>query len=361
MRILYVGNGAYGSHGALYYDVGRKLCNGFVRNSNNVYFLSDRDTARAGNILSSSTLGANHCNKVFIDVCKNFRPELIVFGHADIIKNNSLRKVRSFLPKVKMAQFNVDALFAQGHINRIHKKMPYVDATFVTTAGSILGTIGESPGVVSYIPNPVDMSIETARCHERSDQENDVFWACRLSPKTDLCKGNPRWEMPLSLEESGQVKVDYYGMNNKPTLIGSAYHEAIANARMGLNINQGNLIGDYVDTPGHSNIYLYSSDRISHYLGNGLQVFCYRDKKLDYKMEEIFEEDEEMVFFSSKAELLDKVLYYKKNDEKRKEIAKRAWEKSHKHLNEKLVAKYIVEVAFGLPLSESYIWPTTLY
>lgn len=361
MRILYVGNGAYKNRASNYYDSGRKLCNGFTRISNNVYFLSDRDTAREGNILGSSKLGVGFCNKVFFDVCKNLQPEMIVFIHADIITNKSLQKVKSFMPDVKMAQVSVDALFTQKHLDNIRLKIPYVDATFVTTAGSILGTLGESKGVVSYIPNIVDASIEFFRCHERSDQKNDVFWAGRLNPKMDMCKENPRWEFPLYLGDSGKVQIDYYGLKDKLPLEGAAYYQAIGNAKMGLNINNGKLLRDFVEIPGHSSTYLYSSDRIAQYMGCGLLVFCYRDKNMDTKLEELFEEDKELVFFSSKEELLDKVLYYKEHDEERKEIARRGWEKSHNHLNERLVAKYIIEVTFKLPFSENYIWPTNLY
>jgi len=361
MRILYVGNGAYKNRASTYYDSGRKLCNGFTRNSHNVYFLSDRDTSRAGNIFKSSKLGVGYCNEVFIDICKNFQPEMIVFVHADIIKNESLENAKSLLPDVKMVQINVDALFTQKHMENIRCKIPYLDATFVTTAGSVLGTLGESKGVVSYLPNPVDESIETLRCHEYSNQKNDVFWAGRFNPETDLCKENPRFEFPLFLEKTGNVKIDYYGMKGKPPLVGATYYQAIGMAKMGLNINQGNLLGDYIEIPGHNSAYLYSSDRIAQYMGSGLLVFCYRDKNMDSKLEELFEEDKEMVFFSSREELLDKILYYKKNDEERKEIARGGWEKSHYQLNERLVAKYVIEVTFKLPLSEDYIWPTELY
>ncbi|MFC1845379.1 glycosyltransferase [Thermodesulfobacteriota bacterium] len=361
MRILYVGNGAYKSRGANYYNDGRKWCNGFIRNSHNVYFLSDRDTSRAGNVFRSSKLGVGYCNKVFIDVCKNFQPEMIVLVSADIIKSESLLEVRASLPKAKIVQICVDALFSQNKLDIIQKKMLHVDATFITTAGSILGTIEKKEGVISYIPNPIDSSVETLRCHEHSDQEKDVFWACKLTSDVELNKDNPRYGLPLYLEESGQVKVDYYGMNNKPTLYGAPYYHKIGNARMGLNINQGNFMSDFVENSEHNNYYLYSSDRISHYMGCGLLVLCYRDKKYDSQLEDLFEENKELVFFSSKEELLDKVTYYIDHDEERKEIARRGWEKSHKHLNEKLLTKYITEVTFNLPLSEDYIWPTELY
>jgi hypothetical protein len=169
---------------------------------------------------------------------------------------------------------------------------------------------------------------------------------------------NPRVNIPLFLENSGKVKIDYYGMNGKPELWNAAYYQAIENAKMGLNLSHAYLGKDTVhNKTSVDELYLYSSDRISHYMGSGLLTFSNRDNKLD----ELFEENKEMVFFSSKDELLDKVIYYKEHDDERRRIAQHGWEKSHNCFNECLVAKYMIEVAFRLPLSEEYAWPTDTY
>jgi len=358
MRILFVADGNLKQRGARYHFTYRRLVNGFIRNGHNVYFLSDTDTARAGNVFRSSKLGWSYCNNVFIDTCYNFKPALIVLGHADTIQSESLRKVKSFLPHVKIVQYNVDPLFSQHNINMLKSNLSHIDATFVTTAGSIIKCLSHPNGVVSFIPNPVDKSIDYPRCHERSDQKHDVFWSMRKIEKARKREDNPRIEIPLFLENSGRLKVDYYGMNGKPELWNADYYQAIENAKMGLNLSHSYLGRDNLhDKTTDDELYLYSSDRISHYMGSGLLTLSTRDNKL----EELFEEDKEMVFFSSKEELLEKAIYYKKNDAKRQEIAKCGWEKSHNCFNERLVAKYMIEVAFRLPFSEDYMWPTETY
>jgi len=357
LQILFVADGNLKYCGARYYFTYRRLQNGFIRNGHNVYFLSDTDTARAGNILRSSKLGWRHVNKVFIETCYNFHPDLIVLGQADAIQPESLRKVKSFLPHVKIAQYNVDALFTRHNINMLKKLLSYVDATFVTTAGSILECLSNPGGVVRFIPNPVDKSIDYPRCHERSDQEYDVFWSMRTS-KNDA---DPRVDFPLLLEKSGKVKIDYYGMNGKPELWGADYYQAIENAQMGLNINQTSQTytkqKSIHTNIGKGDLYLYSSDRIAHYMGSGLLILSTRDNRL----EELFKEDREIIFFSSKKELLEKVLYFRNHDAERREIAGRGWEKSHACYNERLVAKYMLETTFDLQLSEEYAWPTETY
>ena len=355
MHILFVADGNLKHRGARYHFTYRRLLNGFIRNNHNVYFLSDTDTARSGNIFRSSKLGHGYCNNVFIDTCYNFRPDLIVFDKGDIIKSESLRKVKSHLPRVKMVQYNVDAMFSRHNINMLKRNMSHMDATFVTTAGSILKCLSHSNGIVSFMPNPVDISIDYPKCHERSDQIHDVFWTMRPPKKHE---GNPRIELPLFLAKSGKIKIDYHGMNGKPELWNAAYYQAIENAKMGLNISHTYLGEDNI----HNNttaeeLYLYSSDRLSHYMGSGLLILSTRGNRL----EELFAEDREIVFFSSKEELLEKVIYFKNHDDKRREIARRGWEKCHACYNERLVTKYIIEITFGKPLSEKYAWPTQIY
>jgi hypothetical protein len=278
-------------------------------------------------------------------------------GQADSIQPESLKKVRSFLPHVKIIQYNVDALFTQHNINMLRKNLPYINATFVTTAGSVLKCLSHTNGVVSFMPNPVDKSIDYPKCHERSDQAHDVFWSMRISKKDE----DPRVNFPLFLEKSEKVTIDYYGMNGKPELWGADYYEAIENAKMGLNITQTSQT--YVEKNSlHKNtskedLYLYSSDRIAHYMGSGLLILSTRSNGL----KEMYAEDKEIIFFSSQEELLEKAVYFKNHDGKRREIARRGWEKCHSCYNERLVAKYIIETSFNLPLSEDYSWPTQTY
>jgi hypothetical protein len=355
MHILLVADGNLKHHGARYHFTYRRLLNGFIRNGHNVYFLSDTDTARYGNIFRSSKLGWRYCNNAFIETCYNFRPDVIVLGHADTIQGESLSKVKSFLPHVKIVQYSVDALFSRHNINMLKRNLSYTDATFITTAGSILKRLSHPDGVVSFIPNPADKSIDYPRCHERSDQEYDVFWSMRRSK---ILEGNPRIEFPLFLEKTGKVIINYHGMNGKPELWNAAYYKEIENSKMGLNISHTYLGKDNTrQRTSEEELYLYSSDRISHYMGSGLLILSSRDNKL----ENLLSEDKEIVFFSSKEELLDKIIYYKNNDTERKEIARQGWEKFHSCFNERLVAKYILEVAFRLPLSEDYAWPTETY
>ena len=355
MKILVVANGNLKHRGRRYYDQGMKLANGLIRGGHNVYFLSDRDLVYS--LAQFSTLGIygtkahkqKHISRFFLDVCRNFKPDMIVLAHADLISCASLLDARALLPQVRIAQFNVDIIYSPHNIAQISSKLEAVDATFCTTAGQGLRKFSRPHKIVAYAPNIVDSSIEWPRAFARSDQPHDVFWALRALKGS--VEGDRRIDYPLYLEANG-IKVDYHGMNGKPLLYDARYFEAINDAKMGINISQIWTRGVY-DKAADEDLYLYSSDRLAHYLGSGLLVFTTRDNKL----EELFPEDREMIYFDSKEELLDKVRYYLAHDEARKRIAHAGWEKAHTRYNELLIAKYIVEATFGEKFSEDYAWP----
>ncbi len=353
MRILLVGNANLKHRGGRYYDHAMKLYNGFVRNGHNVYFLSDRDVARSSNPFGFKAMGEKFCNNYLLDVCRNFQPEFIVLCHADIIKAKTVAEAKKILPGVKVVQFNVDPIFREHNMAMIRSKLNVVDGTFITTAGKELARFNNKNGFVAFTPNPVDPSIDWPKCHENSNQPNDVFWALRPTKTTNL--NDPRIGYPLFIEESGKVKIKYYGMNGAPTLMNADYYKRIADCKMGLNISVVGELGG-IDYARPEELYLYSSDRIAQYMGSGLLVLTTRDNSL----EEMFEENKEAVFFKGKEELLDKLTYYKNNDTERRKIATAGYEKSHKHLNERLVARYILESTLNDKVSE-YIWPITKY
>jgi hypothetical protein len=360
MRIFHVSNGNLKHCGKRYYDQARKINNGLVRNGHDVFFMSDRDVARSANIFSTSRMGRKYANKYFLETCRNYDPDIILLGHADIISLESLQQIKKEKPSIKIGQWNVDPVFHPGNEARLRGKLPAVDATFITTAGKCLSRLHSEHATVSFFPNISDSSIEWPKSFEHNDQENDVFWALRATKGS--YKGNERIEIPLFLESSGKVAMDYHGMNGKAELFNNDYFKAIDNCRMGLNISMsmfGNKDGTFYKAQ-EDELYLYSSDRISHYMGSGLLLFASNNNKL----EDLFIENEEIILFDSKEELLEKITYFKENDKERQRVAKNGWEKIHRDFNEKVVTRYMVETILAAGsenTSANYAWPTDKY
>ena len=95
---------------------------------------------------------------------------------------------------------------------------------------------------------------------------------------------------------------------------------------------------------------LYSSDRISSLIGNGLLVFTNNKTKMNK-----FLNKKEIVYYSSKVDLVKKILFYSKNDRLRSEIAKNGYLKYHKHFSNKIITKYICGET-GLSQKINPIW-----
>jgi len=352
MRVLLVGNAGERYFGERFYSVEHKLANGFTRNGHVTYFFSDRDVARNGTVFRSSRAGRGVANARFLDVVRNFQPEMILIVHSSLVATETLADARRLAPGTRFAQFCVDPLFRPVNVDFLADRARLVDATFVTTAGAALARFSTATNVSTYIPNPVDASIECARAFERDNQAFDVFFAANAAgDRTD----DPRRTTPRLIAQT-EATIDCHGFDGRPPLFGSAYFRRLSEARMALNINSDRAETAAARAPAEQ-LHLYNSDRISQLMGCGLLTLSFRVNRLM----ELFDENKEMAFAESPEEMRDAVLRFKRDDLRRRAIAEAGWRKSHAHLNERLVARYVEEVTFRRPLSQPYRWPTTLW
>jgi hypothetical protein len=141
-----------------------------------------------------------------------------------------------------------------------------------------------------------------------------------------------------------EARYGFYGIDGKAPLSGFDYYDAISKARMGLNLNRSD------------EDYLYSSDRLAQFAGNGLLTFVARSSGYG----DIFGEDE-LAFYDGPEDLAARLRYFLKNDAERQAIAAKGHAKYHAIFNDRLVAQFLVEACFGLLDGEDYAWPTTSY
>ena len=123
--------------GRLHYNTGRRINNGFIRLGHNVLTISDRDTIHYNKSLKDFS-GTNNLQKKIIDTYNNFKPDLIVLGHADKVSKNTLDKIKNSNDNLRIAQWFLDPLSKYGpdHKNntkRILDKVDFIDKTFLTT------------------------------------------------------------------------------------------------------------------------------------------------------------------------------------------------------------------------------------
>ncbi len=346
MRILHIANSERRYRGLRYYSFPSKIQNGLIRNGHCVELFCDRDVARAASIFKSRKLGVRQANNALVETARNFAPELIFVSHADVISANTLLEVRNMLPDTPVAQYNVDPLFMKEPVEKMLRKQEAVDCNFMTTAGAALARVSPPNGFAAYIPNPVDSSIESAKAFEQDKNTYDVLFAFG-----DMAEEPDRHALSKAIEDKlPEVRQGIFEYKKGNGLFGAQYARALAEARTGLNISRGQLHGRSV---GQEELYLYSSDRISHYMGNGLLTFTHAK----FALQDLFSADE-LVTYECSSELVEKLDFYLRNDEQLRRCAKAGWAKYHALFNERLVAQYMVESVLGLPFSQSYAWPS---
>jgi len=251
MRVMFVGGNQLKYSASRYYDYANKLANGFARNNHTVVRYLDRDASRLSNIFRSRKMGVGAANKKFLTQIGEFRPNLIIFIHADVIRP-TLTRIKDSHPAIKLAQVSVDSLFIPGNVQRINTKSPYTDATFMTTAGEGLRKIsGGRPAY--YIPNIVDPSMETGRAFD-TDCDIDLIFVCG---SFDAEGGDPRKAvLDLIRERLASIKFPRHVDNETGGLWGADYMDTMGRSKCGLNLSREregplNLAGPriYTSTP----------------------------------------------------------------------------------------------------------------
>ena len=111
MKILHVSNFGDKHNARLYWNQCFKISNGFIRNGHNVYNFSDRDRSRSS--ILNKINNNQSVQKDLLKTVKNYRPDLIILGHADRINENTLDEL-SGNEDIKIIEWNVDNLYLDG-------------------------------------------------------------------------------------------------------------------------------------------------------------------------------------------------------------------------------------------------------
>ena len=345
LRILHVTNFNERHNGRLFFNTGKRINNGFIRLGHSVLEFSDRDIQKHYKSYTD-IYGSRSLNSKLIKTCSNYKPDIIVLGHADLIARNSLEELKYKYPYIKLAQWFLDPLNKNGpdfykNKERILNKSDLLDANFITTSPKVLKFLSNKTQNF-YIPNPVDKSFETLNNYNKKC-EYDVFFALSHGVHRGNLKARTKDDREIFINEllkkTSNIKYNIYGMNNIQPIWASKFFESISNSKMGLNLSRG--------TP----IKYYSSDRIAQIIGNGLVTLI--DEKTQYND---FFSSKEMVFYKNIDDLSEKIIKISKDDKLRKTIAKNGQKKYFKFFNSDLIAQYIIDKTFEINNNKNYLW-----
>jgi len=347
LRILHVTNFNERHDGRLFFNTGRRLNNGFVRLGHSVLEFSDRDIVKHYKSINDYS-GSKTLNQKLINTVYNYKPDLLIFGHADLIKDKTLEYLKENYKNLKIAQWFLDPLIKDGpdyakNKSRILDKIQFTDANFITTSPDVLNFLPQKKKCL-FMPNPTDPSFEVLNNYENNQCSMDVFFALSHGVHRGILKKGKFDEradfVNRLVELTPNVKFDLYGLDNVQPIWADSFLKAISNSKMGVNLSRGNPIK------------YYSSDRITQLIGNGLLTFIH-EKTLFHN----FFSNDEIIFYSDISNLSEKIQKYAKDDRDRKRIAKKGKFKYMKYFNSTIVADYIINKTFDLNHKRNkYLW-----
>jgi len=344
---MHVTNFAERHDGRLYFvSIGQKISNGFIRSGHSVLNYSDRDIMRSGRGIFD-LFGRQSLNKKIITTVKNYNPDLLLLGHADLINAVTLSKLKNFNKNLKIAQWFEDPLITSGpdyneNSQKVLDKLEFIDTTFITTSPDAL-SFDKRFSKFFYFPIPVDNSVERLKVFDNTETIYDVFFAMSHGVNRGVLKFGKRDEREGFIKKlvkiNPTIKFDIYGLNGRQPVWAESFFNIISKSKMALNLSRG-IPKKY-----------YSSNRLASLLGNGLLTFI--DEKT--KFNNLFS-NKELVFYKNIDDLSEKIQKYSTDDYLRKKIAKSGWTKYHKHFSSKIVADYMIKKIFNTNDKYKTLW-----
>ena len=343
LKIMHITNLNERFNGRLHYNTGRRLNNGFIRNGHNVLSISDRDILH--NKKSIKDISGNRAlHKKIVESYDNFKPDLLILGHADRVSRQTLYQLKELNKNLKISQWFLDPLskFGPDHENnkkRVINKIDIIDNTFLTTNPNSLSFKLKNS---FFMPNPCDQAFEILSNYKRKCNY-DVFFAMSHGVHRGGLKMGKTDDREIFINKliklNQDLKFDVYGMNKVQPIWAENFINKISNSYMGLNLSRGKPIK------------YYSSDRLVQIMGNGLLTFV--DEKT--QLSDFFKTDE-MIFYKNINDLSYKLMKYKKDIKIGKKIAEKGQKKYFEIFNSNIVSDYIISKTFDLKSKYKFVW-----
>jgi glycosyltransferase involved in cell wall biosynthesis len=333
LKILHVTNFNERHNGRLFYNTGKRINNGLIRLGHSVLEFSDRDIVSYYRSLNDFN-GSKKLNQKLLEIISNYVPDVIILGHADLIKIETLEYIKKNYPNIKFAQWFLDRMDTLWIANkkRFLDKIKIMDANFCTTDPKSLNFNRNNP--IYFMPNPVDESFEKLHNYKKNFFNYDVFFAMSHGVHRGILKSgkfdNREHFINKLLKKSPDVRFDLYGMKNKQPIWADNFIKVISNSKIGLNLSQGKAAK------------YYSSDRFAQIIGNGLLVMI--DEKT--KFNDFFNKDE-IISYKNVDDLAEKTSKFTNDDRLRKKIAKNGHDKYFKYFNSTIIADFIIHKIFS--------------
>ena len=337
-KVLHISNfNEKNNHRLFNISIATKITNGLIRNNCDVVNFSYR------NYLSQKLFPDLDNN--ILDITKNYRPDLIILGHNNILKSETLENFKN--QKRKIALWYEDHVVDYGpnwktNLNLIEKNHQLIDNYFITTHPSVIKS-KINKYKINFLPIPVDENIENLKIYENKFRYKDLFFALSHGVNFGGLRSGSNDEreniLKRIMNKGKNINFHILGINgDRPKWNYDFYNEMMI-CKMALNLSRGKPL-KYA-----------SSNRIASYMGNGILTFI--SKKVKYQ--ELFSDDE-MVFYDNEDDLISKILDLKDNIKKINNISKKGREKYFKIFNNLIISDSILSKTLGSTPKYNYAW-----
>lgn len=300
--------------GAALYSNPVKISLGLIQNGHYVHNFDYRDTSRYFSIFKNKKNGATKMNQLFLECVDSISPDLIIFGHAELIFEETFQYIKN--KNIKMIFWYNDMILS----NHFYKISHLFDLVLITGAGEILNQLQPFNANSFFLPNPVDLSIEKHVAFEHEQKYDLLFSGRSDANRKDLIQ--------FIDKNLTNINIKHIGQTRDTTIIGEKYFQLITNSKICLNHSRNEYM-----------VYKwYTSDRLMHILGNG--SFCLSRTIIDG--EDFFED--KLDYYSDFDEMKLKILYYLENNQERIEKTKWLHTRVHQLFNAKRVGAYMIDL-----------------
>jgi len=322
-------------------SIANKLTTGFIRNDHDVINFSYRDY-RDKFIFKN----VNSLNQKVFNIASNYRPDLILLGHNNIINSDVIEKIKARY-KTKFALWYEDHLIKGGpnylnNLTLIQKNKDLIDQYFLTTFPDSIKT-SISKNKLNYMPIPVDKNIENLEIYNSNNRYKDLFFA--LSHGVNYGKLKPKnideREIFLNelIQKNKKLSFNILGHNMEQPKWNYHLFEELSKCKTALNLSRG-IPSKYA-----------SSNRIASLVGNGIMTFI--DKKTKYQD---FFTDDEMGFYKNADDLINQLENLNGNIKKINKISKNGKRKYFSIFENSIISDYIISKVFSTKNKHKYVW-----
>ena len=315
-------------------SIANKISKGLIRNDHDVINFNYRAYIKKNLISGKNSL----INNKIINICNNYRPDLIILGHNNVLDTNSIESIKTKY-KCKIILWYEDALGHRGkgpnwreNLSLIEKNNLLIDNYFLTTHPSEIST-SINKKKMFFLPIPVDENIENLELYKNNYKYKDLFFAFSHGVNFGKLKRGKSDERETFINDlmTNFPKINYniLGVSNHEPKWNYEFYKELSKCKIALNLSRG------------MPLRYTSSNRIASLIGNGIYTFI--DQKTKYS--DFFDENE-MGFYKNINDLGKKIEILLSNPKKLQKFGRLGKKRYFELFNNKKITKEIIDFSF---------------